>query len=295
MRGEGWENGVEAGKRGTGRGELDSESRAAYSSYVHMHKKGGERMPRPRKCRRITGIAPHQAFWPDWPTDVALTLSREEIEVLRRVDADGEDQQSAAEAMGVSRGTVQRILAKAHRKVATALAYGVGLQFIGGDYEVMMGERDAVTFATNYIALQRQGGMKMSKIWAVMADGDHVSGHFGRSEGFYRVVMEEGKVKERQYIDARANQHEGMVSLMVQQGVQAVLAGGIGAHAVERLEAAGIRLLAGVRLPIDEAIQGLLAGTLEPGDTSCGCGGDHHGEGHHSHGHHHGEHHHQPQ
>nr|NNM89831.1 DNA-binding protein [Bacilli bacterium] len=102
-------------------------------------------------------------------------------------------------------------------------------------------------------------------------------------------------VKERQYIDARANQHEGMVSLMVQQGVQAVLAGGIGAHAVERLEAAGIRLLAGVRLPIDEAIQGLLAGTLEPGDTSCGCGGDHHGEGHHSHGHHHGEHHHQPQ
>jgi predicted DNA-binding protein (UPF0251 family) len=54
-------------------------------------------------------------------------LSIDEVEALRLVDAEGLDQQAAAERMKVSRATVGRILEGVHRKVALALVHGHAL------------------------------------------------------------------------------------------------------------------------------------------------------------------------
>jgi predicted DNA-binding protein (UPF0251 family) len=50
---------------------------------------------------------------------VVLTL--DEFETLRHCDLEGKQQSEAGEAMGVSRGTVQRILVRARAKVVDAL------------------------------------------------------------------------------------------------------------------------------------------------------------------------------
>jgi uncharacterized protein len=53
-----------------------------------------------------------------------MVISRDELEALRLCDGDDLTQEQAGMRMGVSRGTVQRILAVARKKVAQALAEG---------------------------------------------------------------------------------------------------------------------------------------------------------------------------
>lgn len=58
-----------------------------------------------------------------------ITLSRDELEALKLCDLDDLTQEEAGERMGVSRGTVQRILTAARKKVATALSQGRAIVF----------------------------------------------------------------------------------------------------------------------------------------------------------------------
>jgi predicted DNA-binding protein (UPF0251 family) len=51
-----------------------------------------------------------------------VLLGRDELEALVLCDRDGLTQEQAGESMGVSRGTVQRLVSEARRKVAKALA-----------------------------------------------------------------------------------------------------------------------------------------------------------------------------
>lgn len=81
-------------------------------------------MARPKKPRRcVCGMA-GRAFKPtgipmeDLPR---ISLAPDELEALKLCDYDGLFQEQAGEKMGVSRGTVQRLLASARRKVAAAL------------------------------------------------------------------------------------------------------------------------------------------------------------------------------
>ena len=84
-------------------------------------------MPRPRKPR--TCICPHRAGYTAVfkPAGTPLKdmeiiqLPHDELESLHLCDGEGKTQEEAGACMGVSRGTVQRLLANARRKVAQAL------------------------------------------------------------------------------------------------------------------------------------------------------------------------------
>jgi predicted DNA-binding protein (UPF0251 family) len=56
-----------------------------------------------------------------------IHLQQDELEALRLCDRQGLFQEQAGEQMGVSRGTVQRLLTSARRKVAEALTEGAAL------------------------------------------------------------------------------------------------------------------------------------------------------------------------
>jgi predicted DNA-binding protein (UPF0251 family) len=96
-------------------------------------------VPRPRK-RRILARAPRPIIYK--PAGVPLdelrrvTLLHEEQEALRLADLEGLTQAEAAERMGVSRSTFQRIVTRARRQVALALMERHALQIEGGTFEV---------------------------------------------------------------------------------------------------------------------------------------------------------------
>lgn len=89
-------------------------------------------MPRCKKPRRCSCKFTGKAFK---PTGVPMSevdrvcLSRDELETLKLCDLDGLTQAEAGGRMGVSRGTVQRTLSVARRKVALALSRGKALIF----------------------------------------------------------------------------------------------------------------------------------------------------------------------
>ena len=87
-------------------------------------------MPRPRKPRRYGCQACGHAFK---PTGIPLSalkqlrLGADELESLRLCDLLGLTQEEAGLRMGVSRGTVQRMVKTARAKVAQALVEGAAL------------------------------------------------------------------------------------------------------------------------------------------------------------------------
>lgn len=90
-------------------------------------------MPRPKKRRHCECGMHGQAFKPVGRPMVDLEeirLYRDELEVLRLCDLEGLVQEEAGQRMGVSRGTVQRLLASARKKTAQALTEGAALVFV---------------------------------------------------------------------------------------------------------------------------------------------------------------------
>ena len=61
-----------------------------------------------------------------------LQLTVDELEAIRLVDLEGLSHEQAAEAMGVSRQTVGRVLERGRAKVAEALVGGLTAGIIGG-------------------------------------------------------------------------------------------------------------------------------------------------------------------
>lgn len=96
-------------------------------------------MPRPQCCRRISRRPAETVFRPgDGPPalsgEVLLTL--DEFEAIRLSDLEGMYQEDAAGRMNVSRQTLGRILASAHRKVAEALTLGKSIRIEGGTIRI---------------------------------------------------------------------------------------------------------------------------------------------------------------
>ena len=89
--------------------------------------------PRPKKERKCEGNFCGRAFK---PTGTPLSklkkveLFRDEMEALRLCDREGMTQEEAGRQMGVSRGTIQRIITIARRKTAEAISEGRALIFV---------------------------------------------------------------------------------------------------------------------------------------------------------------------
>ncbi|WP_051309994.1 DUF134 domain-containing protein [Desulfogranum japonicum] len=88
--------------------------------------------PRPRKERRCHGQYCGRAYKPSGIPLKELdhiSMERDELEALRLCDLEGLFQEQAGIMMGVSRGTIQRILTSARKKVARAITTGSALVF----------------------------------------------------------------------------------------------------------------------------------------------------------------------
>jgi len=64
-----------------------------------------------------------------------IRLAQDELEALHLCDGEGKTQEEAGVCMEVSRGTVQRLLAAARRKVAQAIVGQKALAISGGNAE----------------------------------------------------------------------------------------------------------------------------------------------------------------
>ena len=64
-----------------------------------------------------------------------VILYRDEIEAMFLCDGENLNQEEAGKRMGISRGTIQRLLARARKKTIEAIVLGKALAIIGEQHE----------------------------------------------------------------------------------------------------------------------------------------------------------------
>ena len=93
-------------------------------------------MPRPRKRRHCRAHQGDRVFKPrKTPMSELSTIQLElsELEAMRLCDAESRDQEQAGLQMGISRGTVQRLLKRGRSKMVRALVDSVALVIEKGE------------------------------------------------------------------------------------------------------------------------------------------------------------------
>lgn len=94
---------------------------------------GGIFLPRCKKhrcCRSFEGEILYKPVAVPWDEVKMTIIEIDEFEAMRLCDLEGLDQTTAGGRMGVSRGTIQRLLESGRRKVVDALLTGRAIRII---------------------------------------------------------------------------------------------------------------------------------------------------------------------
>lgn len=255
-------------------------------------------MPRPSRCRRVCAEPLFRRFAPQaeegaCPNEAQpVVLAVDEYEVVRIVDLYKRSHEECARQMQVSRTTVTEIYERARFKIADAIVNGRPLVIEGGNYRLC--EESSREKAgchcpgrcrrqlAQACSGQRTSGGNIMKVALPFFD-NQVFAHFGKAPAVKIYTIDDNGIAAAEVVPSAGHGHGSMVNLLVRNGVDTVICGGIGGGAVAALAQAGIRLFAGVSGPTDEAVEALIKGTLasaapEAAEGGCCCGG--HGHAH---------------
>jgi predicted DNA-binding protein (UPF0251 family)/predicted Fe-Mo cluster-binding NifX family protein len=224
-------------------------------------------MPRPCCKKAVACIKEYAVFKPKGIPlhaleEVLLTL--DEIEALRLADLQGLYQEAAARSMQISRQTFGRIIASAHKKISDALLNGKALRIAGGN-----------------IHLKNEQEEKM-KI-AIPTIGDQIDSHFGHCEKYSIYTVEGTSITAEETLAAAAGCgcKSNIASTLAQNGVTVLIAGGIGAGAINVLASNGIQTIRGADGQAKNAVERYLRGELaDQGDICHAHDSDHACSGH---------------
>jgi len=94
--------------------------------------------------------------------------------------------------------------------------------------------------------------------------------HFGHSEAFALVDVEDGEVVGSREVVPPAHAPGVLPRWLAEQGCSVVLAGGMGRRAQQLFQASGIEVVCGApSLEAEELARRYLAGTLPTGENPC--------------------------
>jgi predicted DNA-binding protein (UPF0251 family)/predicted Fe-Mo cluster-binding NifX family protein len=216
-----------------------------------------------------------------------ISLPFDALEALRLLHLEGLDQAEAGGKLGVSGSTVSRMAQQAHRTITEALVLGKALCIEGGPVTVVR--------VSSSPGPQTEARQDPEKATSEQGDGmiiaapylqGNINAHFGSTQSFLVAETADGEVKQTSIFEVQGMQHNhsGIAGFLKEQGVEVILAGGMGAPMQQALKQAGFQLFCGVGGPALEAVQAFLRGEIVHSEATCG---HHHGE--HHHGDQHGE------
>lgn len=114
---------------------------------------------------------------------------------------------------------------------------------------------------------------------AVTYENGQVFQHFGHCESFKLYDVEGQTVKSSEIVSAIGSGHGALAGFLQVHGVDTLICGGIGGGARVALAQIGITLYPGVSGSADEAVNALLAGSLDYNPDTV-CSHHHHEDGH---------------
>jgi predicted Fe-Mo cluster-binding NifX family protein len=107
---------------------------------------------------------------------------------------------------------------------------------------------------------------------ALSTEGAYVSAHFGRCPFFTIIDIEGKKIMNKEIVQNPGHQPGFIPEFLRARGVNCIVAGGMGRRAEELFAQAGIQTILGVSGTVEDAIQQMLEGRLQGGDSLCSPG-----------------------
>ncbi|MFW6134184.1 MAG: NifB/NifX family molybdenum-iron cluster-binding protein [Elusimicrobiota bacterium] len=104
---------------------------------------------------------------------------------------------------------------------------------------------------------------------AISTHGSNVSEHFGRCPEFTIIDLQDGKVTTRETIENPGHRPGFLPDYLKNQGVDCIIAGGMGMKAKMLFEKSGIDTILGITGNIDKVIEKITKGELEGGESLC--------------------------
>jgi predicted Fe-Mo cluster-binding NifX family protein len=104
---------------------------------------------------------------------------------------------------------------------------------------------------------------------ALALHDNEISPHFGHCEKFLIVDVQNGEEINRKELMNPGHQPGLLPRLLTQEGVECVIAGGIGKRAQALFSDAGIKIIPGVQGEADVVVDTFIAGELKAGQNLC--------------------------
>ncbi len=106
-------------------------------------------------------------------------------------------------------------------------------------------------------------------IIAVASEKETVAGHFGHCENFNLFKVEGGKIAEKNSLPNPGHRPGFLPNYLYEQGVNVIIAGGMGGGAVEIFNEREIEVIVGVSGDAEEAVKAYIKGELETTGAVC--------------------------
>ena len=106
---------------------------------------------------------------------------------------------------------------------------------------------------------------------AIPNKGNLINQHFGKSESFVIVTIDDNNIISIEEISSVdfTHQHKGLADLLAAHGATLVITGGIGGGAISGLQQNGLKVIKGASGEYKKVIQEYISGTLEDRDVTC--------------------------
>ena len=221
-------------------------------------------MPRPQKLRCCRHLAEERFFKPRAVPMHELKVTHllgDEFEALRLCDLEKKTQEEAGATMGVSRGTVQRLLVRGREKIIGALLRGEAL-------EIKNMERGNQAMKVCF-PVRGQKGLE-----------EEVHNHFGSAP--YFVIYDTGEGTTSILENGNLHHSHGScqpLAALKGQRVDAVVCGGMGHRAISLLNQDHIKVYLTPGGTGAEVLEKILNDDLPELTPAMGCA--HHGQGGH--------------
>ena len=241
-------------------------------------------MARPAKWRRLDCVPGSKLFGPVGVPARQLEKVRiafDELEALRLLHVEGVTQAEAGSRLGVSASTVSRMAERAHRVITEALVTDKAICVEGGPVTVVRVSETTTAGDTGepWEPLRNEERGDRMIVAVPYLQGD-VNAHFGSTQSFLVAEGAEGpggKVERTTVFEVQGMQHNhaGIAGFLKEQGVEVIIAGGMGGPMQQALKMQGFELYCGVSGPAVAAVEAFLRGEITQSESTCG---HHHGE-----------------
>ena len=104
---------------------------------------------------------------------------------------------------------------------------------------------------------------------AVASNGKNIFGHFGHCEAFLLFDAENGKITGEQSVSNPGHKPGFLPNFLADQGVNVIIAGGMGGGAVDIFNERGVEVVVGAEGDARQAVEAYLRGELKSTGSVC--------------------------